>query len=1021
MKKDDVALIHRILADDETAFTELVKKYQKPVHALAWRKVGDFHIAEDITQDTFLKVYQRLHTLKDPNQFSGWLYVITTNLCNTWHRKKRVRTQPLEDVETTMTPKDAYSQHVTADRATTAAETQREVVKTLLAKLKESERTVMTLHYLGEMTVEEISRFLGVSGSTIKSRLRRARQRLQKEETMIREALDHFQISPNLTDNIMREVAQLKPTPSVSKPLVPWIAAASSVVLIVLMLGLGSKYLARFQQPYSLDAQTEMTVELIDAPIVLNVDAKPDVRREFGNPNTLGKNDNSGQKPDEILLSAAQSNEEGVSAPKQQWIQENSPVGSGELMTLLPTPEGEIYIVYDEGWEDILYKLPVDGTEWQPICDISSLLPDIPYDAVSMVKWNDTLYIVVSVGRNGERNELFASMDDGETWDSFGRCPAGWVFGFEEMNDTFYLALENEIFVSEDIGKTWNVVDEGLTGEVNTLEVIQNTLFAATTTGLYHLDGGSWQRLQFPVHEAKKIVSFVGTENNLYVLTQWDWENIGPQDRTWWLFRSTDKGQSWTDITPTNALPIMGSEPFKDLPEATLAAAKNTLLLIGWSGAAVVRSINNGNTWTLEKTTNVSLMPYSVDKAVAVDENTLYLQGESGMYRSIDGGISWTRFNPEMKGEIIDLICVKTSREHNTSGFLYAMCAGGGGGIYPGHIEVRWVFKSSDKGKSWHVVNPEVQTQEDIPSFTRIAESDGVLYAKGRGRSSDSLMSLYRISEDRNTLVPIKGMPVFRSSSLYNLLHYQQPAKGSDKSYFEQLQESSVGANQYFKQLAQVSSLHVSFRRLSQDPLYESGLRGPFAVSGNTFYLEYNFKLLRWEPGDTEWYNTGQEETVRLSRKIIERELKLAVSGDTVYVGKRDGHLVVSYDRGNNRSWIDLTAALPFPVETFKEIVFAGSTVYVATDAGVTASDNGIKWRAITDAEGTNLVMERLAADGTTVYGVTKGTGIYRLESGVWEKIISEIPDGVTSLTVDGNTLYVGTQNNGMLHFLLEE
>ena len=55
MKNDDVELIHRILAGDETAFETLVKKYQKQVHALAWRKIGDFHIAEEITQDTFLK------------------------------------------------------------------------------------------------------------------------------------------------------------------------------------------------------------------------------------------------------------------------------------------------------------------------------------------------------------------------------------------------------------------------------------------------------------------------------------------------------------------------------------------------------------------------------------------------------------------------------------------------------------------------------------------------------------------------------------------------------------------------------------------------------------------------------------------------------------------------------------------------------------------------------------------------------------------------------------------------------
>ena len=302
MENNDVELIQQILAGDENAFAELVTKYQKPVHALAWRKVGDFHIAEEITQDAFLKVYQRLHTLKDANQFSGWLYVIATRRCYAWLRKKRIRTQPLEDAETTMGQRDAYSRHVVEERAKTGVESQREVVKKLLAKLKESERTVMTLHYLGEMTVEEISKFLGVSAGTIKSRLQRARNRLQKEETMIREALEHFQISPNLTDNIMREIPRLKLTPSPSKPFVPWIIGASSAVLIVLMLGIGSQYLARFQQPYNLDAQSERAIELINAPIVQNVDTKPDVRNQLGaRSDTDGPNNGNGEKSNQVL------------------------------------------------------------------------------------------------------------------------------------------------------------------------------------------------------------------------------------------------------------------------------------------------------------------------------------------------------------------------------------------------------------------------------------------------------------------------------------------------------------------------------------------------------------------------------------------------------------------------------------------------------------------------------------------------------------------------------------------------
>ena len=91
MENDDVVLIHRILEGDDTAFSTLVEKYQKQVHTIAWRKIGDFHIAEDITQDTFLRVYQKLSTLKNPNQFPGWLYVLTTRCCLAWLRKKSDR------------------------------------------------------------------------------------------------------------------------------------------------------------------------------------------------------------------------------------------------------------------------------------------------------------------------------------------------------------------------------------------------------------------------------------------------------------------------------------------------------------------------------------------------------------------------------------------------------------------------------------------------------------------------------------------------------------------------------------------------------------------------------------------------------------------------------------------------------------------------------------------------------------------------------------------------------------------
>ena len=139
MKNRDVALVRRTLDGDDTAFTELVRKYQKPIHALAWRKIGDFHIAEEIVQDTFLKAYQKLATLKKPQRFASWLYVITTNLCSTWLRRKRLWTQPLEE-GSFVQEKATYSGHIVEENERVARETQREVVKKLLAKLQESER-----------------------------------------------------------------------------------------------------------------------------------------------------------------------------------------------------------------------------------------------------------------------------------------------------------------------------------------------------------------------------------------------------------------------------------------------------------------------------------------------------------------------------------------------------------------------------------------------------------------------------------------------------------------------------------------------------------------------------------------------------------------------------------------------------------------------------------------------------------------------------------------------------------------
>ena len=309
--ENDAQLIHRILSGDDDAFNTLVQRHQKGVHALAWRKVNDFHYAEEITQDTFLQAYKKLSTLKNPNLFAGWLYVIANRLCINWLQRHKPAMQSLEDTPMEEIEESSYNQYTSEQRETESTEHRHEIAEELLSKLPESERTVMTLHYLGEMTAKEISKFLGVSVNTITNRLWRARKRLREDqELLVQEVLGGAQFPTNLTENIMRQVADLKPTPPpVAKPLLPWSAFGVATLLFAMLLGATNQYLAHFQKPYSFEAVAEPTVEIVDTAILLDIDLKPDLRRQIGGSIPADKNGEVGlQSAETPLVSDTQRN-----------------------------------------------------------------------------------------------------------------------------------------------------------------------------------------------------------------------------------------------------------------------------------------------------------------------------------------------------------------------------------------------------------------------------------------------------------------------------------------------------------------------------------------------------------------------------------------------------------------------------------------------------------------------------------------------------------------------------------------
>ena len=241
MALHDTELIQRTLAGDESAFGFLVDKYKGSVHALAYRKLGDFHTAEEITQDTFLKAYQKLSTLKDPGRFPGWLYVIAARCCISWFRQNRLPTESFDNVEREVNTQ-SWTKYTDARL--------REEVHDALESLPESERTVLTLYYMAGMTCEEIGRFIGTSCGAIRDRLYRARIRLKEELTMVEETLGGFQLPPTLTQEIMHQIpdTSLNSAPTTSRPLAPWIAA-TALTVVTLLIGLGIKQATTFQFP----------------------------------------------------------------------------------------------------------------------------------------------------------------------------------------------------------------------------------------------------------------------------------------------------------------------------------------------------------------------------------------------------------------------------------------------------------------------------------------------------------------------------------------------------------------------------------------------------------------------------------------------------------------------------------------------------------------------------------------------------------------------------------------------------
>ena len=230
MRTEDGDIIHKCLSGDTAAFGLLVDKYKASVYALAYAKLGNFHDAQDITQEVFLKAYQKLRTLKRWDKFLSWLYAITSNMCKDFLRAKAKRpdAEYIADQDTARLEQRSLSFHHENEVYQSLHET--------LAMLPEIHRQVLTLHYLGGMSCREIGQFLGVSPHAIAMRLNRARAKLKKEMlTLMNTSFDEQKLNPAFTLNIVETVKRTRIHPTPQAPLIPVGFAALSLLALTLL------------------------------------------------------------------------------------------------------------------------------------------------------------------------------------------------------------------------------------------------------------------------------------------------------------------------------------------------------------------------------------------------------------------------------------------------------------------------------------------------------------------------------------------------------------------------------------------------------------------------------------------------------------------------------------------------------------------------------------------------------------------------------------------------------------------
>lgn len=167
--KADELLVLRCLLGERTAFDDLIQRWSGPLRRHLRRVVGDQDVADDLLQDVWLRVLQGLGRLREPSRFRAWLFGIAHRAVMDHLRGHYARGLPsdedLVDIPSDLPDEDAAQALIDVERG--------------LGLLPVTEREVVTLFHLEELTLVEVATALSIPVGTVKSRLHRARSLLR--------------------------------------------------------------------------------------------------------------------------------------------------------------------------------------------------------------------------------------------------------------------------------------------------------------------------------------------------------------------------------------------------------------------------------------------------------------------------------------------------------------------------------------------------------------------------------------------------------------------------------------------------------------------------------------------------------------------------------------------------------------------------------------------------------------------------------------------------------------------------